>query len=269
MSTASATLDVLTLNTWGFRWPLSRHRKARFGRIQQHLRETPYDLVALQELWRGAPEALGDTGLAWAGREGQTQRGTRMVDSGLGVKVRRGVERSVQAVKGLVRSFKRHAGLERVKNKGIFGVEVPVDSIGPVTFVSTHLQASRGGARVRRTQLDDILEAMDGVSTPIILCGDFNLFADDHEDRAGHRSLVGAGFHDASETIDRPDATYLQKNPYVGGSKDERFDRIYLRDGYCHERKVGLVAESVHVIVDHGAPMSDHEAVAARVRIIV
>lgn len=268
MTTASATLDVLTLNTWGFRWPLARHRKARFARIQQHLRETPYDVVALQELWRGAPETLGDTGLAWAGREGQVGRRKRMVDSGLGFKVRRGFERSVEAVMSLVRSFRRHTGWDRAKHKGIFGVELAVENIGPVTLVNTHLQASRGAARVRRTQLDEILQAVDTISTPLILCGDFNLFDADHEDRAGHRSLSGAGFRDASETIDRPHATYLQKNPYVGGSEDERFDRIYLRDGTCHGQKVQLVAESVKVIVDHGAPMSDHEAVAARLRLV-
>ncbi|MCC6621768.1 MAG: endonuclease/exonuclease/phosphatase family protein [Deltaproteobacteria bacterium] len=268
MTTASATLDILTLNTWGFRWPLARHRKARFGRIQQHLREASYDVVALQELWRGAPEVLGDTGMAWAGREGQTARKTRMVDSGLGVKVRRGFERSVQAVMTLVRSFARHSGFDRAKHKGIFGVELAIDNIGPVTLVNTHLQASRGAARVRRTQLDEILAAVDTISTPVILCGDFNLFDAHHEDRAGHRSLGGAGFHDASETIDRPDATYLTKNPYVGGSEDERFDRIYLRDGVCHGQKVRIVAESVKVIVDHGAPMSDHEAVAARLRLV-
>jgi len=268
MTTASATLDLMTLNTWGFRWPLARHRKARFARIREHLNVTSYDVVALQELWGGARATLGDTGMAWAGLEGQTERRKRMVDSGLGFKVRRGLERSVEAVKSLVRSFKRHTSWDRVKHKGIFGVELAVDNIGPVTVVNTHLQANRGAARVRRTQLDEILEAVDAISTPLILCGDFNLFDVDHEDRAGHRSLVGAGFHDASVTIDRPDATYLQKNPYVGGSQDERFDRIYLRDGTCHGQRVHLVAESVRVIVDHGAPMSDHEAVAARIKLV-
>jgi len=267
MTSQTATLDLLTLNTWGFRWPLARHRKRRFARIQAHLRESSYDVVALQELWRGAPEALGDTGMAWAGRDAQARRGTRMLDSGLGVKVRRGFERSVRAVKGLVRSFKHHTGWDRVKTKGILGVEVPVEGIGPVTLINTHLQAERSAARVRRTQLDQILEAVDTVSTPIILCGDFNLFSQHDEDHAGHRSLAACGFRDASETLDRPEATYLSKNPYVGGHPDERFDRVYLRDGYAHGRRVTLAAESVRVIVDRRAPMRDHEAVAARLRL--
>ncbi|MFO0747058.1 MAG: endonuclease/exonuclease/phosphatase family protein [Myxococcota bacterium] len=264
----TATIDMMTLNTWGFRWPLARDRKHRFARINAHLRETRYDVVALQELWAGARTALGDTGLTWAADDVQQERGTRMLDSGLGVKVRRGVERGVNAVKSLVRSFKHHTGWDRVKTKGILGVEVPVGDVGFVTLVNTHLQAERKHARVRRTQLDEILQAVDRIESPVILCGDFNLFGDLPEDRAGHQSLAAAGFRDASETIDQPHATYLQRNPYVGGSTpDERFDRIYLRDGAHNGKKLRLMAESVRVIVDHDAPMSDHEAVAARLRL--
>jgi len=267
MTTATATLDLLTLNTWGFRWPLARDRKTRFARINEHLREASYDVVALQELWSGAPSTLGDTGLSWAGTDLQAARGTRMIDSGLGVKVKNGLAKSVSAVKGLVRSFKQHRGWDRVKTKGIFGIDVPVAGVGVVTVVNTHLQAERTNARIRRSQLDEILVAVEAIATPLILCGDFNLFAASDEDRAGHAALTGARFRDASEALDQPHATYLTKNPYVGGTvPDERFDRIYLRDGVTNGRKVELCAESVRVIVDHHAPMSDHEAVAARIR---
>lgn len=270
MTSTTATFDMLTLNTWGFRWPLARHRKQRFARIAEHLRETPYDVVALQEMWAGARTALGETGLAWTADEAQRERGTRMLDSGLAVKVRRGVDASVRAVRGLVRSFKQHTGWDRVKTKGILGVEVPVGEVGVVTVVNTHLQAERKHARVRRSQLDEILAAVDAVETPVILCGDFNLFGDLAEDQAGHASLSRSGFRDASETLDRPHATYLARNPYVGGATpDERFDRIYLRDGVTQGRRARLSADSVKVIVDHAEPMSDHEAVAARVRLTV
>jgi hypothetical protein len=68
--------------------------------------------------------------------------------------------------------------------------------------------------------------------------------------------------------LDRPDATYLQRNPYVGGSDDHRFDRIYLRDGRLNGGRVTRLApQSVEVIVDHEQPMSDHEAVAARITV--
>lgn len=260
----TATLDMLTLNTWGFAWPLARHRKPRFERIAQHLRDSDYDVVMLQELWRGAREALGDSGMSFCTDDAQTERGTRPVESGLGIKVRRGLARSVSTVKGLVRAFKQHRGWDRVKTKGLVGVEVATAGCGPVTFVNTHLQAEERHARVRRSQLDEILEAVDGVRTPVVLSGDFNLFDHSHEDRAAHAALVRHGFRDASLLVDRPDATYLGKNPYVGNHSDQRFDRIYLRDGWDGERRVRLDAESVRVIVDHARPMSDHEAVAAR-----
>lgn len=262
----TATLDMLTLNTWGFRWPLARHRRARFARIERHLGERRYDVALLQELWRGAPEALDRSGMSWTGTEAQTARGVRMVESGLGMKVRRGLERSARTVKGLVRSFKQHRGWDRVKTKGIVGIEVDTAS-GPVTFVNTHLQAQRKHARVRRLQLDEILAATDEIRTPLVLSGDFNLYDDHAEDRAAHAALERHGFADASLLIDRPQPTYLANNPYVGGPVDYRFDRIYLRDGVHQGQPVRLTADHVEVIVDHRAPFSDHEAVAARLHV--
>jgi endonuclease/exonuclease/phosphatase family metal-dependent hydrolase len=261
----TATLDLLTLNTWGFAWPLARDRTRRFERIDAHLRKERYDLVLLQEMWAGARHHLGDSGMHWALDDAQTDKGVRMFESGLGVKVRRGLERSVATVKGLVRAFKQHRGWDRVKTKGLVGVEVQTGEQGLVTFVNTHLQAGLEHAKVRRSQLDEILEALDGVKTPVVLCGDFNLYEASREDRAGHGALERHGFKDASLLVDRPEATYLGQNPYVGGKTDHRFDRIYLRDGWDGGRRVRLSAESVRVLTDHTAPLSDHEAVAARI----
>lgn len=260
------TLHLMTLNTWGFRWPLARHRARRFQRINEHLREQDYDLVALQEMWNGAKETLGDTGLVWAGEEGRTSPRLSMEQSGLGFKVRDGLKKGVRAVRSLFRSFSQQRSWDRVKDKGFMAVEVPVGA-HRVTVVNTHLQAESKYARVRRGQLDQILEAVDAVETPVILCGDFNFFDTVHEDKAGHAALARHGFGDASLLIDRPDATYLQKNPYVGGRDDHRFDRIYVRDGRPDGsgRRVRLAVEEVKVIIDHAQPMSDHEAVTARI----
>ncbi len=261
----AASLELLTLNTWGFAWPLARDRKRRFSRIAKHLQARPYDVVALQEMWGGAKDTLGTTGLTWAGDDARTEPRLRMEQSGLGMKVREGLHKGARAVRELVRSFTHHRSWDRVKNKGFQGVEVPVGD-HRVAVVNTHLQAGLGHAKVRRTQLDEILEAADNYDLPVILCGDFNLFDTSAEDRAGHASLARNGFYDASLMLDRPDATYLKRNPYVGGSDDHRFDRIYLRDGRTN-RPSRLAAESVQVIVDHDQPMSDHEAVAARITV--
>ncbi len=263
----TATLDVLTLNTWGFAWPLAKHRAARFGRIAEHLQAETYDVVALQELWGGAREVLGETGMEWALDDAQAERGLRQVDSGLGLKVRRGLHRGVEVMRDLVRAFRVHAGFDRWKSKGFVGLQVPAGDVSPVAIVNTHLQAGQGAARVRREQLEHVLASLSEVEIPTIICGDFNLFTTSAEDRAGHDQLARNGFRDASELIDRPDATYLARNMYVGGMEDHRFDRIYLRDGVANGRRVRIHAEDVRVIVDHEAPLSDHEAVAARIRV--
>lgn len=261
----TASLHILTLNTWGFRWPLAKDRDVRFARIRQHLQGSRYDAVAMQELWGSSPAALRNTGLEWAWDDATMPKGLRRNDSGLGFKVRKGLVRGAGVVRRVAQAFRRAAGFDRLKTKGFQMVDVHAAGAGPVTLVNTHLQAGEKAALIRRQQLDEMLGALDAVSTPVVLCGDFNLFQSGHEDRAAHRALNLAGFLDASEAIDRPDPTYLTSNPYVPVSDgNQRFDRIYVRDGHHEGRRVRLVPEDVRVIVDHRAPLSDHEGVAAK-----
>lgn len=264
----TATLDILTLNTWGFRWPLARDRDVRFARIRDHLATHRYDAVAFQELWGSSPQALGRTGFDWVGDDLDLPRGLRRNDSGLGVKVRDGLTKGASAFKRIARAFKRATGFDRLKNKGFQMVELPVGTLGHVTLVNTHLQAGEKEAHIRRLQLHEMLEAVESIRTPVIVCGDFNLFRASVEDRAAHRSLQLAGFLDASEAIDRPEPTYLTSNPYVPKTEgNQRFDRIYTRDGFSEGCRLRLVPADVRVIVDHTAPLSDHEGLAARIRV--
>jgi endonuclease/exonuclease/phosphatase family metal-dependent hydrolase len=262
----TATLDILTLNTWGFRWPLAKDRDLRFARIRQHLATHRYDAVAFQELWGSSPTALGDTGYAWVGDDAQLPRGLRRNDSGLGFKVRDSLSRGADAMKRMAQAFRRAAGFDRLKRKGFQTVELPAGDLGRVTLVNTHLQAGANEAAIRRSQLDELLAAVETIATPVVLCGDFNLFRDSDEDRAAHRSLFAAGFVDASEAIDRPEPTYLSSNPYVPTQEgNQRFDRIYVRDGAHDGQRLRLRPADVRVIVDHAAPLSDHEGVRARI----
>jgi|GEM_PF-1120083 len=264
-SAASTEMSLFTLNTWGFRWPLARHRKRRFARIARHLADHTYDLVALQELWDAAPPVLGQTGLVWARQATNTRlsRGHRFNDSGLGVKLSPTLAPGARLVSSLITSFREHRGWDRVKTKGAFAVDVPIERDDErVTVITTHLQAGRRHGRVRRGQIEHILEAAAETRGPVVLTGDFNFFASSHEDRASHQVLAQAGFVDAGESLDRPEPTYLTANPYADkGDGDQRFDRVYLRDGERHR----LSAKDVRVIVDHAEPMSDHQAVAANV----
>ncbi|TNF28951.1 MAG: hypothetical protein EP329_16845 [Deltaproteobacteria bacterium] len=261
-SAATFELSLFTLNTWGFRWPLARHRKRRFARIASHLAETTYDVVALQELWDAAPPVLGPTGLVWARQATGTPLGRPhgFNHSGLGVKLHPTLAPGARLVTRLITAFREHRGWDRVKTKGAFAVDVPFGDDGRVTVLTTHLQAGRRHGRIRRGQVDQILEAAADIPGPMVLAGDFNFFDDSPEDRASHRVLAEAGFRDAGELLERPEPTYLVANPYAGkGDGDQRFDRIYLRDGAEHR----LTARDLRVIVDHAEPMSDHQALAA------
>jgi len=261
---SQSELSVMTLNTWGFRWPLAKHRSLRFGRIAQHLNETTYDVVALQEMWDGARETLGQTALAWLQRPIEMARkGLRMHDSGLAVKLTDRLSDRAEVRADLARPYRRSVGWDWFKNKGVYAVDVELgEDLGRVTVMTTHLQAGKWFAKARRSQLDELLETAESVDNPIVLMGDFNFHSDLAEDRAAHDALVRAGFADAAQEIDRPEPTYLTANPYVSPSEqDERFDRIYLRDGSATR----IAAKDVRVVIDHEAPMSDHEAVTARV----
>jgi endonuclease/exonuclease/phosphatase family metal-dependent hydrolase len=268
----SSLIEIFSLNTWGFAWPLARHRSRRFLRIARHLDAHAYDVVALQELWRGARDLLtghhehGDRQLPWAGEEVQVGRDLRMQQSGLGFRVRDGLRAGTAAVSELVRAFSVHRGWDRVKTKGLLGLGVDA---GPhrVAVVNTHLQAGEGLGYIRRHQLDEVLETLDKVSMPVILCGDFNLYRAVAEDRAAERHLERHGFIDASLTVDEPEPTYRHANPYVGGRENHRFDRIYLRDGRVDGQPLRLRAKSVEVLVDHLAPMSDHEPIRATIEV--
>ena len=46
-----ATISVLTLNCWGIGMGVSKDRVARFRAIAQHLADSDYDIVCLQEVW--------------------------------------------------------------------------------------------------------------------------------------------------------------------------------------------------------------------------
>ena len=46
-----ATISVFTLNCWGIGMGVSKDRVVRFRAIAQHLADSDYDIVCLQEVW--------------------------------------------------------------------------------------------------------------------------------------------------------------------------------------------------------------------------
>lgn len=198
-------LDVVTLNAWGLPAPLAPHRRSRLRAIARWLDHVDPDVVALQEVWRGAVPHL-PVPLARADEPG---------DDGLGI-----VDNPDVRVLGALR-FSRARGFDALKRKGALAVEVTTDAV-PVTVVVTHLQAGRGKANgaVRAAQVDQLIAWAAELPGPLVLLGDLNLVDGDVHDQAAADALAAAGLVDIG-----PDAGGTYRD------SADRYDRILLRDG--------------------------------------
>jgi endonuclease/exonuclease/phosphatase family metal-dependent hydrolase len=210
----------------------------RFPRVRRFL-ETALanatDVVALQEHWRlpGKPSALEPLGLIGpAQHEG---------DSGLALKTSHRVLESAhgtfreQAVRALERLFSRK-GWQRVALQ-IAGERVEV--------VNTHLEAhaSPRNASVRAAQIDELLAIATRSQGPLVLVGDFNLYAGIATDQDSLARIEAAGFVDAVAPFD-PTPTHARFG------RRERFDRVFVR---------GLTPTAARVEVH--ARLADHHPV--------
>ncbi len=205
----SASLDVLTYNTWGLPEPVARDRAGRMPRIAAMVREEPADLVGLQEVWRGSLSLL-DLDLLRSDERG---------DNGLALVTPHPVSEQ------RVVAFDAETGTDRLKAKGALASTVRLPELGETRVVVTHLQAGPGerAARVRERQVETVLALVEGEERPVILMGDFNLHHGSEDDARVERRLSTLGFADVAEQQGDPRPTYI--------GKDERFDRILVRAG--------------------------------------
>lgn len=229
-------LDVVTWNAWGLPSPIAQKRKARLPQIADWLDAEGYDVVGLQEVWRGArgllarvrpylPAADGDSGLALV-----TRHPLRELE---------------------LHPYEAARGVDAWKAKGVLEAEVEIDG-APVHVAVTHLQAggSARSATVRAAQIDQMLSwiTADGDDRPTVLMGDFNLYDGQEADEASLQRLHDAGFVDAVAAVGEHRGTY----PGVS----HRFDRIFVR---------GAVSPSAAAVLEEAAPLSDHLPVSATV----
>jgi endonuclease/exonuclease/phosphatase family metal-dependent hydrolase len=215
-------LRIATLNTWGLPWPISRPTRAgRYRHIARYLRDAAFDIAGLQEVWRGAPK-LDVHGVHQAPDGGL---------SGLAVVT------PFRVVETRFCGYGKRRWMPWVE-KGALHMRL-VNAAGlEVDVFNTHLQAYRGAndARMRRQQIDTLLEMSSSTRGPAILMGDFNLYEGIAADRASTSQILGAGFRDAIG--DQPPTP-----TYVFPDEAERFDRIFIRDG----GGVRVEVESHHV----------------------
>ncbi len=238
----SGELDVLTYNTWGLPSPIAKQRKQRIPAIGEWLDEQAFDVVGLQEVWRGAMPLLRIRGLFAANSD--------QGDSGLAMVTGHDVKRS------RVVHFRDARGIERFKRKGVLASTMDVSGWGSLAVWNTHLQASNSerSARVRRGQIDQLLAEAERTAAPMVLMGDFNLYDDNSEDQVTDARLAAAGFVDVAAATGTGAGTY----PGVA----DRFDRVYVRDG--DER---CLAPKRTEVLQEAAPMSDHLPVRAVVEL--
>jgi endonuclease/exonuclease/phosphatase (EEP) superfamily protein YafD len=145
-------------------------------------------------------------------------------------------------------------------DKGFLRTRVALPNGARVDFVNTHLDAGGADAdrEARRAQLAILAERLRRASAdvPLVVGGDLNL----HHDHPGDRALLD-GFVAALGLADsgaRP----------APGSGWGRIDYLLYRssaDVALEVLEAGMAAEFVH---DGGAPLSDHPALWARLRVV-
>lgn len=236
---ADATLDVATLNTWGLPFPVAKHRARRMPEIAEYLDDESFDVVGLQEVWKGARRWWDRDDVLLASRD----RG----DTGLALATPHPVD-AQQVV-----HFSAARGPDKLKHKGVLRSRVHLPGRRDLWTLVTHLQAGNGdrAATVRADQVSELLRVLGDVDGPVLVLGDFNL-SDSAIDRDTEARLLAAGLVDAGESADEP--------TYRGGN--HRLDRVFVRSG----GDVDLVPVGATVVQygDDLPELSDHLPVSVR-----
>jgi endonuclease/exonuclease/phosphatase family metal-dependent hydrolase len=233
-------IEVISFNTWGLPFPFSRgRRRGRLAETSGFLAQHQADIVGLQELFGRSRAYLepGDYGVL-AGEDLQT---------GLAVMSGWPVELRQQAL------FAPERQRDILTRKGFMHATVTLPNGVDLQVFVTHFDAGLAYERRQRAAVQ-LLEAVDQAGGPTIVLGDFNL-SDDTRDTSTEARFAEAGWRDAGSEGGPTHRLF-----------DERFDRIYLRDGdtWCVSTQDYAVLDE-----DHGADKgwSDHRPVWARVNV--
>lgn len=214
----ASTFKILCGNIWGLWWPFSRHKRRRFARVGDRIRQEGHDVVFLQEVWRNSRRIPIHPCVRTASLEGG--------DSGLAMGTP-----GVEVIRTSDHHFSTQQGLERIKRKGWMEAEMRGSGGHPMLLVNTHFQAQHHGFRSRRSQVLELLDHLEDQRLPILIGGDLNLHARYDGDRELEALFERHGFVDTFLEHGLLEPTFTHRNPYLILPRRDRLDRFYVREG--------------------------------------
>jgi endonuclease/exonuclease/phosphatase family metal-dependent hydrolase len=257
-------LKIATLNTWGLAYAADRVK--RMQALAYHLMQTPYDIIALQEVWQ--PEDVSRLKTATRS-SGYTVHhfASGPIGSGLVTLSRHPILQTAFHPYRLAGSARTvyHGDFIAGKGIGLARIQTP---IGEIDVYNTHLIAQYDFDRQDHYpahRAAQMMEAIDFINLnspghPVIFMGDLNT----RPDQLGYRliSTLG-GLRDAYALL-QPDTlglTTTAANPYDHPKQPARIDYIMLR-GDLQPESIDLAFQQ---IPGESIPYSDHYGLIAQI----
>ena len=257
--------SVLTCNIWDIPYAVSRDDYQRVRRLGYHILVDRPDVVLLQEAFkvkdrRRLVERLNSSNSAEPlynvpGNAYDERRlcGLPFFDAtgGLVTLSRYPIEESVFT------KFETQGKSwdERFCGKG-YTKTLVVTERGQILVVNIHLSNKPEDTQTRVAQLEQTLEDIEEVQTPIIFGGDFNMtrFNCGEEQTEEFNMIEDEGFADSLIGREEDFVTFSQQNPYNRFNENGRYDYIFYRQKNSERMKP---KESRLVGCDK-KPISDH-----------
>ncbi len=264
---------VATLNAWALPPPIGHQVARRIEAIGAGLADLPLDVIGFQEIWtRDARRALIRAGRR-AGLVHAWHREAILAGSGLLVLSRFPI-RAAHFERYLLGGLPQHLSqLDYYAGKGFAHLELETP-VGAIALIDTHLQARYGSQmpheyRGHRTgQLVQLARALQRISQPAIVLGDFN-FREQHQEYDIWLGL--GGVRDAAGVLDRREPTVFPGNPYRHSNRSRRIDYVFLRDGRTggwEAREVKRIFDAIFELGGEPATFSDHAGVWAELKVV-
>lgn len=256
---ASATLEMLTFNTFGKPGLLGKDEKRRMQLIGPAI--SGYDVVAMQETFTRHSATMGKLS-GFAHQQWFDNGSLFKLGSGLYTVSRHSILETDFA------RFEKAKTWDWFARKGVAFTRLDVPGVGPVDIYNTHYQSVAKYGEIREHD-NSVLEALvkrHDAGHPTFLMGDFNMKPGSPEFQDLMRRLSPRdGFREANP--DEPGYTSEPGNLY---KKDDgapkRIDYIFALPNADWDIRFDHAAVAMRELVD-GVQLSDHYGVEARVTI--